>query len=245
VLEVDGVTVDFGGLRALDGVSFKERSSEILGLIGPNGAGKTTLFNAIAGVVELTQGKISINGKEIQGQAPYMSPRSGVARTFQVVRPFQSMDVQNNILSGLGTNRYPELRSLFQPKDRLLPASWAIADSIGLRRLETVKSVQLPIGLLRRLEVGRVLGTHARFLLLDEPAAGLTHEEVATLESLVRDLAAQGYGVILVEHNMRFAMSVCDRIIVLSAGKLLAEGIPQEISRNPEVIEAYLGNSTA
>jgi ABC-type branched-subunit amino acid transport system ATPase component/ABC-type branched-subunit amino acid transport system permease subunit len=244
LLSVHDVTVDFGGLRALDGVSFAVCSNEILGLIGPNGAGKTTLFNAIAGVVPLTKGRIILDGKEIQGQPPHMSARNGVARTFQVVRPFMSMDVQNNVLSGLGVHIFPRLISLLHWKDTALPAAWKISRSIGLGHEEQTKASQLPIGLLRRLEIGRALGTKAKFILLDEPAAGLTHEEVKTLEDLVKELAVEGYGVILVEHNMRFAMSVCDRIVVLAAGKLLAEGEPEVVSQNPDVINAYLGSAT-
>jgi branched-chain amino acid transport system permease protein len=244
VLTVQDVTVDFGGLRALDDVSFSVHPKEILGLIGPNGAGKTTLFNAITGVVPLTSGKIIVNGKEIQGLPPHTSARNGVARTFQVVRPFMSMNVLNNILSGLGSSLYSRLISLFRWKDKSLPAAQELAQSIGLGGEAQMEASQLPIGLLRRLEVGRALGTKAKFVLLDEPAAGLTHEEIGTLEGLVRELASKDYGVILVEHNMRFAMSVCDRIIVLAAGKILAEGEPEVVSRNPEVIEAYLGSAT-
>lgn len=244
ILTVKDVTVDFGGLRALDKVSFSVHPKEILGLIGPNGAGKTTLFNAIAGVVTLTSGKIVVNGKEIQGLPPHTSARNGVARTFQVVRPFMSMDVLNNILSGLGSRYYPRLTSLFRWKDKSLPAARELAQTIGLGGEAEMEASQLPIGLLRRLEVGRALGTNAKFVLLDEPAAGLTHEEIETLKSLVRELASKDYGVILVEHNMRFAMSVCDRIIVLAAGKILAEGEPEMVSRNPEVIDAYLGSAT-
>jgi ABC-type branched-subunit amino acid transport system ATPase component len=245
VLRIQNVTVDFGGLRAVDSVSFSVHSSEILGLIGPNGAGKTTLFNAITGVVPLTNGQIILDKQEIQGLPPHTSAHNGVARTFQVVRPFASMDVQNNVLTGLGTKLYPKIGSLFRMKKAGFAESRGITQQVGLDELEKTKASQLPIGLLRRLEVGRAVATQAKFVLLDEPAAGLAHEEVEELQALVKGLAIQGYGVILVEHNMRFAMNVCDRIVVLAAGKLLAEGKPEVISRNPEVIEAYLGSATA
>ena len=155
-----------------------------------------------------------------------------------------SMDVLNNVLSGLGASQYPRLISLLKWKDKSLPAAWDITHSIDLERDAKTKASQLPIGLLRRLEVGRALATNAKFVLLDEPAAGLTHEELTTLEELIRELVSKDYGVILVEHNMRFAMSVSDRIVVLAAGKLLAEGEPEVVTRNPEVIDAYLGSAT-
>ena len=216
VLDVHDVAVHFGSLKALDGVSLTAHGGEILGLIGPNGAGKTTLFNAITGFVPVTRGEILINGREIQGKRPPVAARAGVARTFQIVRPFAEIDVQNNVLTGLGLRTYPQVSAFARPKDAGLEEARGITARVGLGDRAANYPGELPIGLLRRLEVGRALATDARFLLLDEPAAGLTHEEVEELKQVVRDLAAQGHGVILVEHNMQFAMSVCERIVVLA-----------------------------
>lgn len=241
VLAVHDVTVDFGGLRALDGVNLELRSGEILGLIGPNGAGKTTLFNAITGVVPVSAGRITLNGQDIQGLGPHRVARSGVTRTFQIVRPFRSLDVQHNILSGGGVSHYARARAFFRRHAGGLAGAAELGRQSGLGGLERMSSAQLPIGLLRRLEVGRALATGGTFVLLDEPAAGLTYEEVEELRDLVRGIARGGKGVILVEHNMRFAMEVCDRLVVLAAGRVLAVGPPTEVRHNPLVIEAYLG----
>lgn len=240
-LVASGVTVDFGGLRAVDNVSIGVRSGEILGLLGPNGAGKTTLFNAIVGAVKLSSGRITLDGQEIQGLPPHRTVRQGVARTFQIVRPFPSMSVHENVTAGAGAPHYPTTRAFVTPTSNAHETAHAIAEELNLGEFEAVRTDSLPVGLLRKLEVGRALATGADVLLLDEPAAGLSHAEVEELATEVKRIAAGGKAVILVEHNMRFALELCDRIVVLASGKIIAEGSPEEIVRHPDVISAYLG----
>lgn len=241
LLRVEGVTVDFDGLRALDSVSLEVHLGEILGLLGPNGAGKTTLFNAIAGVVRASSGHILLRGKEIQRLPADAVARRGVGRTFQVVRPFRTLPVEDNVLSGAGVQRYSRLGAFTTTVAGERGAAGELVARVGLRGAERRVAGELPIGNLRRLEVGRALALRPSLVLLDEPAAGLTHEEVAELTEVVQTIADEGHAVILVEHNMRFAMAVCDRIVVLAAGRVLAEGLPEEVSADEQVIEAYLG----
>ncbi len=240
-LVAEGITVDFGGLRALDDVTIRVRSGEILGLLGPNGAGKTTLFNAIVGAVKITKGRIALDGAEMQGLPPYATVHRGVARTFQIVRPFASMSTAMNVLAGLGNQIYGRADAFFRPSSERAEQAHTIARDIGLGAQMDLRADALPVGLLRRLEVGRALGTGASVLLLDEPAAGLTFSETEELAAEIKRIAASGKAVVLVEHNMRFALGLCDRVAVLALGKLIAEGSPEDIVKNPEVISAYLG----
>jgi len=240
-LAVEDVTVDFGGLRALDNVTIRVRSGEVLGLLGPNGAGKTTLFNAIVGSIRLTNGRVTLDGTELHGLPPHRTVRRGVARTFQIVRPFPSMTVTTNILAGVGMPVYPRPDAFVRPASEGISEARTIVGGMGLASQAEVLSNALPVGLLRRLEVGRALATGAHVLLLDEPAAGLSYAEVEELAGEIKRIAASGKAVVLVEHNMRFALGLCDRVAVLASGKLIAEGTPEEIVKNPEVIGAYLG----
>jgi branched-chain amino acid transport system permease protein len=240
-LAIEGVTVDFGGLRALNGVSLRVRSGEVLGLLGPNGAGKTTLFNAIVGAVPLTSGRVVLGGEEIQRLRTHATVARGVARTFQIVRPFQSLTVAGNVLAGIGAPEYPRLGAFWRPNARGAGAAREVVEEVGLAELADVRSEALPAGLLRRLEVGRALATGAGVLLLDEPAAGLTHAEAEELAAEIRRIADAGKAVVLVEHNMRFALGLCDRVAVLASGELIAEGTPEEIVKDQRVIAAYLG----
>lgn len=245
LLETRNLSRHFGGLRAVDRVTLQVYEGEILGLIGPNGAGKTTVFNVISGFLKPTAGEVHFRGRPIHGHRPNAIARQGIGRTFQIVKPFADLTVRANVLAGMGAHMYPTLSAfthLHANPDAVARAD-AILARVGLHPYAEVGANTLPIGLQRRLEIARALALGPILLLLDESAAGLTHEEAAELARLVRDLRQEGMTVLLVEHNMRFAMNLCDRIVVLNQGRVLAEGTPTEIQHNPAVIEAYLGHS--
>jgi branched-chain amino acid transport system ATP-binding protein len=242
LLEVRDVVRRFGGLEALRGVSLSAHD-EILGLIGPNGAGKTTLFNIICGFLRPTAGEVVFEGRPIQRKRAHEITQAGIARTFQIVKPFSDLTVLDNILSGLGCPAYPTA-SAFLGRYRAPEAvakARELAVFVGLSGWLDAPAGNLPIGLQRRLEIARALGTRPRLLLLDEPAAGLTAGEADELAALVRRLQAQGMAVIVIEHNMVFAMGLCDRVVVLAGGQIIAHGTPAEIQSDERVINAYLG----
>jgi len=240
-LELEGVTKRFGGVAALDAVSFKVPGGEILGLIGPNGAGKTTLLNCISGVHHLDAGSISFDGRRISGLPPHQVARLGIGRTFQVVKPFASMTVRENAAVG----------ALFGSSEaRLAPRAaftWAdeVLELVGLepKAQMTVGSLTIPDR--KRLEVARALATKPRLLLLDEVMAGLNPVEVDQALEMVRKVHAGGITIVLIEHLMRVVVGVCDRVIVLHMGRFLAEGTPHEVLQDRRVIEAYLGEKYA
>lgn len=242
VLEVIGVSKRFGGLEALHDVSLWT-DGEILGLIGPNGAGKTTLFNIISGFLPPTSGQVYFEGQAIQGRPPHEIAALGIARTFQIVKPFADLSVLDNVLSGHGITRYPHLQAFREmyraPANEA--AARALLDRTGLTEWAGVPARNLPIGLQRRLEIARALATRPRLLLLDEPAAGLTHHEADALADLIRELQQEGISFIVIEHNMAFAMGLCQRIVVLAQGQVIAEGPPAEVQNNEQVVNAYLG----
>ncbi len=243
LLRVEAVTMRFGGLVALDRVSLETVDRGILGLIGPNGAGKTTLFHCISGYLRPTAGRILYRGRPIQGKRPHQVVSLGIARTFQIVRPFSDLTVQENVVSGLGKPIYPRLRAFLERTTRppIQERAAGLMARMDLGPWAQVRADTLPIGLQRRLEIARALATEPDLLLLDEPAAGLTSGEAESLARLIRGLRDQGITIVLIEHNMRFAMGLCDRVVVLDRGKVLAEGPPEAIQRNEAVIDAYLG----
>ncbi len=244
LLRVVGVVMRFGGLYALRGVDLTVYPQEIVGLIGPNGAGKTTLFNVISGFLRPSAGEVHFDGRPVQGWPPYRLARLGLVRTFQITRPFRRLTVEENVMIGLGRAAYGHPWRLL---GRCGSGDQRRAVHAILERLDLVPYARrpagsLPIGLQRRLEIGRALAVGPRVLLLDEPVAGLNPQEAAEMAALIRRLHADGLTLLVVEHNMAVAMSLCQRILVLHNGAKIAEGSPEAIRADPAVVEAYLGS---
>jgi branched-chain amino acid transport system ATP-binding protein len=248
LLEVDDVTIRFGGLTALDSVSFDIREGEILGLIGPNGAGKTTCFNVMTGVYQATSGQVRFDGKPLAKLKRHKITRLGIARTFQNIRLFKSMTVLENVM--VGADAHSKVRfidALFRlPRHRhseaeALARAQEILEIVGIRAAYDELAANLSYGDQRRLEIARAMATGPKLLCLDEPAAGFNPAEKQKLMELIRKVRDEGYTVLLIEHDMRLVMGVTDRIVVLEFGQKIAEGTPAEIRDNPAVIAAYLG----
>lgn len=250
LLEVKNVSKHFGGLVAVDKVSFEVNKGEIISIIGPNGAGKTTLFNMLTGVYTLTEGEIIMEGKQIHNQPPQEIVKAGLARTFQNIRLFADMRVIENVLVGMHINtKYNFFDLLFRTKQfrseerEIHQKAIEILDSIGLKSKMHNYATNLPYGDQRRLEIARAIATNAKILLLDEPAAGMNPQESEDLLRFIKRLRDEGYTIILIEHDMNVVMNISDRIYVIDYGKKIAEGLPSEIANNKRVIEAYLGRS--
>jgi branched-chain amino acid transport system ATP-binding protein len=231
----------FGGLKAVDGIDLEIKEGAIHGIIGPNGAGKTTLFNLISGYYRPTQGGIWFNGEKIDGLEAHEIVRKGIARTFQIVRPFTELSVLENVLVAYGYRYYRGALSLFGSYRGSQKACFKILDFVGLAEKSDLPAGALPIGMLRQLEIARAIALNPSLLLLDEPVSGLTEEEKGVLKNLIRKVVEEKVTVILVEHTMSFVMDVCERITVLDHGRVIAEGTPSEVANDERVIEAYLG----
>lgn len=245
LLELRNVSKRFGGLTAVDDVSFSIDTGELVGLIGPNGAGKTTLFNMIVGVYRLSQGNLLHRGTPISMLDPSRIAKRGIARTFQNIRLFQSLTVLEHLLvaqtcRGLGL--LAELNPFVSraEQDRRA-AAMALLGLVGLADRRDEIATQLPYGAQRRLEIARALATSPELLLLDEPAAGLNDTETAELREVLDALRAKKLTILLVEHDMKLVMRICSRLLVLDFGRLIASGSPSAVRANPEVINAYLG----
>ena len=237
-LEVKGITKVFGGLVAVDNVTFHVDRGEIVSIIGPNGAGKTTVFNMLTGVYEIDQGEIIFDGKPIHNHTPQEIVKAGISRTFQNIRLFPNLRVIENVLVGTHIHtKYNFFSSLF----RTPRFQEEILESIGLGDQVNNYARNLPYGDQRKIEIARAIATDARIILLDEPAAGMNPQESEELLRFIRELRDKGYTIILIEHDMSVVMNISDRIYVIDHGKQIAEGLPAEIASNEQVIEAYLG----
>lgn len=253
ILELRNVTKCFGGLTAVQDVSFQVEKDSIFGLIGPNGAGKTTIFNLITGIYDVTEGEIIFDGKKINSLKPYQIADMGITRTFQNIRLFKKLTTFENILTACHYNaRYTLLDSIvrnkrFRTEERkLLEQAEELMEIMELTERRDVVAGNLPYGYQRRLEIARALALKPKLLLLDEPAAGMNPDETIRLAELIKYIRERfNLTVLVIEHHMDLIMGICEKIVVLNFGKKLAEGTAQEIQSNPKVIEVYLGEEVA
>ncbi len=251
-LEVAGLTKSFGGVTAVDDVTFSITPGHIHSIIGPNGAGKTTLFNLVAGLYVPTSGTVRLAGRDVTALAPHQRAALGLGRTFQNLQIFFNMSAIENVMVGRHLRRWAGfLGSLFA-----LPAAWAdnrearaqatrLMARVGLEAYLDAEADAMPYGALKRLEIARALAAEPSLLMLDEPAAGLNPTETQEIDRLIQSIAADGITVVLVEHDMKLVMGISDHIIVLDHGRLLAQGTPAEVARDPQVVAAYLGGEPA
>lgn len=237
-LNIQGLCKYFFGLRALDGVSFGLSRGEILGLIGPNGSGKTTLINVVTGLLPATSGQVFVDGTEITNKKPYQIAYAGLARTFQTIRLFRELTVLENVevaAVSMGLSRKAARQRAIE-----------ILEEIGISRWSEMLASVLPYGLERRVEIARALATQPKFLFLDEPAAGLNEDESEELLQVLSSLPARkNLGMLIVDHDMRLIMRLCNRLHVLNFGKTIGVGTPEEVRKIPAVLQAYLGKTVA
>jgi branched-chain amino acid transport system ATP-binding protein len=251
LLQTQGICKHFGGLKAVDDVSITVEKGKIFGIIGPNGAGKTTFFNVLTGTYQVTAGEVLFKGRSITNQPPEKVSRIGIARTFQNIKLFKYMTVLDNVKIGFHSRTKSRVWDAFlhtgqYRKDEVFASEegLAVLQRVGLAGFADELALNLPYGTQRRLEIARALATNPDLLLLDEPAAGMNPSETADLIRFIRKLNETGLTIIVIEHDMKLIMTLCDRIVVLNHGEKICEGGPKEVQCNRDVIEAYLGKGT-